>query len=127
VPVVTPTETPHPTRRLIDSAELKVMLNSKRTTFNKVIKQPEFPLAIELIDEGDYLWYLDEVETYIETRRHRPGPRPARTAVRTVEDKPPTLPPDQRRRRARPDDEGVDPDATVEVAFRPRTNRRRAA
>lgn len=75
MPVVTPTETPHPTRRLIDSTELQVMLRVARTTFYKLIKLDDFPDAIELIDQGDYLWYLDEVEAYLETRRRHPGPR----------------------------------------------------
>ena len=64
---------PTPTRRLIDSVELRSLWPVGRTTFYKAIKSPDFPTPIQLVDGGDYLWYLEEVAAWLETRRRHPG------------------------------------------------------
>lgn len=81
VTTTTTLNTDQPDRRLIDSAELRKMLPVARTTFYKTIARPEFPTPIQLIDGGDYLWWSDEIDIYLESRRRHPGePTPAPAA-----------------------------------------------
>lgn len=70
----------HTPRQLIDSAELRRLWPVGRTTFYKTIKLDDFPAPVQLVDGGDYLWHLDEVEAWLEIRRTRPG----RTTTSTV-------------------------------------------
>jgi predicted DNA-binding transcriptional regulator AlpA len=70
--MASPTTAPA-TRRLIDSAQLKARLPIGRTTFYELIKRPEFPTPVVLTEGGDYFWFEDEVDAWLETKRRHPG------------------------------------------------------
>jgi predicted DNA-binding transcriptional regulator AlpA len=76
VAAVTSTDTPvaqAPDRTLVGSRRLREMLPVGRTTFYRTIARPDFPVPVQVVDHGPYLWYLHEVEAWLETRRRRPG------------------------------------------------------